>query len=117
LHYGPGRRRRVGAAPLPAHGRHELRFASAYDGPFNWVGGVYYADENLDELYTSGFNGSFGPAFSVLWVPYKQEVETLGIFAQGDYAVNDKVKIVAGLRMLRTKREELPRRKHGNVPL
>ena len=26
-------------------------------------------------------------------------------------------KIVAGLRMLRTKREELPRRKHGNVPL
>ncbi len=26
-------------------------------------------------------------------------------------------KIVQGLRMLRTKREELPRRKHGNVPL
>jgi acetyl-CoA carboxylase carboxyltransferase component len=26
-------------------------------------------------------------------------------------------KIVAGLRMLRTKREELPRRKHGNTPL
>ena len=26
-------------------------------------------------------------------------------------------KIVAGLRMLRTKREELPRRKHGNMPL
>jgi acetyl-CoA carboxylase carboxyltransferase component len=26
-------------------------------------------------------------------------------------------KLVAGLRMLATKREELPRRKHGNVPL
>ena len=26
-------------------------------------------------------------------------------------------KIVAGLAMLRTKREELPRRKHGNMPL
>jgi acetyl-CoA carboxylase carboxyltransferase component len=26
-------------------------------------------------------------------------------------------KIVAGLDMLRTKREELPKRKHGNVPL
>jgi acetyl-CoA carboxylase carboxyltransferase component len=26
-------------------------------------------------------------------------------------------KIVAGLRLLRTKREELPQRKHGNVPL
>jgi acetyl-CoA carboxylase carboxyltransferase component len=28
-----------------------------------------------------------------------------------------RVKIVAGLAMLRTKREELPRRKHGNMPL
>ena len=26
-------------------------------------------------------------------------------------------KLIAGLNMLRTKREELPRRKHGNVPL
>ena len=26
-------------------------------------------------------------------------------------------KLIAGLRMLSTKREELPRRKHGNVPL
>ena len=26
-------------------------------------------------------------------------------------------KIVAGLALLRTKREELPRRKHGNMPL
>jgi acetyl-CoA carboxylase carboxyltransferase component len=26
-------------------------------------------------------------------------------------------KVVAGLRLLRTKREELPRRKHGNMPL
>ena len=28
-----------------------------------------------------------------------------------------RVKLVQGLRMLRSKREELPRRKHGNVPL
>ena len=28
-----------------------------------------------------------------------------------------RIKIVAGLRMLQTKREELPRRKHGNMPL
>jgi acetyl-CoA carboxylase carboxyltransferase component len=26
-------------------------------------------------------------------------------------------KVIAGLRMLQTKREELPRRKHGNMPL
>ena len=28
-----------------------------------------------------------------------------------------RVKLIAGLRMLRTKREELPERKHGNMPL
>jgi acetyl-CoA carboxylase carboxyltransferase component len=28
-----------------------------------------------------------------------------------------RIKLVAGLEMLRSKREELPRRKHGNVPL
>ncbi len=28
-----------------------------------------------------------------------------------------RVKLIAGLHMLRTKREELPRRKHGNMPL
>ncbi len=28
-----------------------------------------------------------------------------------------RVKLIAGMRLLRTKREELPRRKHGNIPL
>jgi acetyl-CoA carboxylase carboxyltransferase component len=28
-----------------------------------------------------------------------------------------RVKLVAGLKMLKSKREELPRRKHGNTPL
>ncbi|MEM8747912.1 MAG: carboxyl transferase domain-containing protein, partial [Actinomycetota bacterium] len=31
--------------------------------------------------------------------------------------IDTRKKLVAGLRMLATKREELPRRKHGNVPL
>ena len=28
-----------------------------------------------------------------------------------------RVKLIAGLEMLRSKREELPQRKHGNIPL
>ncbi|MEZ5238935.1 MAG: hypothetical protein R2716_08270 [Microthrixaceae bacterium] len=28
-----------------------------------------------------------------------------------------RIKLIAGLEMLRTKREELPNRKHGNMPL
>ena len=77
---------------------HEVRLASTGEGPFNWVTGVYYSNENLDELYTSGFAGSNGPAFALLRVPYQQEAETFGVFAQGDYAVTDQVNIIAGLR-------------------
>ena len=28
-----------------------------------------------------------------------------------------RIKLVAGLELLRTKREQLPQRKHGNIPL
>ena len=28
-----------------------------------------------------------------------------------------RIKLIAGLELLRSKREELPKRKHGNVPL
>ncbi|MFI5043523.1 MAG: carboxyl transferase domain-containing protein, partial [Acidimicrobiales bacterium] len=28
-----------------------------------------------------------------------------------------RIKLIAGLELLRTKREELPNRKHGNIPL
>ncbi len=77
---------------------HEVRLASNDDGPFSWVTGLYYASEKLDELYTSGFAASNGPAFAVLYVPYKQEAETFGVFAQGEYAVDDKLKVIAGLR-------------------
>jgi acetyl-CoA carboxylase carboxyltransferase component len=28
-----------------------------------------------------------------------------------------RIKIIAGLEMLKSKREELPHRKHGNIPL
>ena len=66
--------------------------------------------------------------------PHKQEsmllqLQSLGAgviepaFAAGVQLIRSKVllncrqKIVQGLRMLRSKREELPRRKHGNVPL
>ncbi len=77
---------------------HELRLASQGDGPFTWVTGLYYAHEKLDELYTSGFAASNGPAFAVLYVPYKQKAETFGVFGQGEYAVNERLKVIAGLR-------------------
>jgi outer membrane receptor protein involved in Fe transport len=77
---------------------HELRFASDYSGPFNWVGGLYYSEEELKEIYASDFAASFGPGFGSVRTPYRQNVETRGVFAQGDLALSDRVKLVAGVR-------------------
>jgi iron complex outermembrane recepter protein len=77
---------------------HELRFASDYDGPFNWVGGLYYSDEELKEIYASDFADSIAPGFGSVRTPYQQNVETLGVFAQGDISLSDRVKLIAGVR-------------------
>ncbi|MCP3992492.1 MAG: methylmalonyl-CoA carboxyltransferase, partial [Actinomycetia bacterium] len=54
---------------------------------------------------------------------YKEQFANPWIAAERGY-VDDVIdpadtrrKIIAGLDMLRSKREELPKRKHGNVPL
>jgi len=75
---------------------HELRLAGSTD-KLNWVGGLYYSDEDLSELYQSDFVASFGPGFAVT-TPYDQHVRTMAAYVHGDYAVSDLVTIVAGLR-------------------
>jgi iron complex outermembrane recepter protein len=77
---------------------HELRFASETGGAFDWVGGVYYSEEKLREIYSSDFAASFGPGFGSVRTPYRQKVETLGVFAQGDLALSDRFKLIAGVR-------------------
>ncbi|MEO1135127.1 MAG: TonB-dependent receptor [Pseudomonadota bacterium] len=75
---------------------HELR-ASGQSGRLNWVGGVYYSEEDLNELYQSDFVASFGPGFAVS-TPYQQKVRTAASYLHGDYEISDLVTIVAGLR-------------------
>jgi outer membrane receptor protein involved in Fe transport len=75
---------------------HELRIAGEADR-LNWVGGVYYSEEDLNELYQSDFAASFGPGFAVS-TPYRQKVRTMAAYVHGDYALTDLVSIVAGLR-------------------
>jgi iron complex outermembrane recepter protein len=75
---------------------HELR-ASGETGRFNWVGGLYYSQEDLNELYQSDFAASFGPGFAVS-TPYKQKVRTMAAYIHGGYALTDALTIIAGLR-------------------
>lgn len=75
---------------------HELRL-SGETGRLNWVGGLYYSKEDLNELYQSDFVASFGPGFAVT-TPYNQNARTLAAYFHGDYALTDVFSIVAGLR-------------------
>lgn len=77
---------------------HELRLASQGEGPFSWIVGAYYATEDLDEDYNSGFGASFGPGFDQVRTPYQQEVETLAFFGQAEYRFAPLWNVVAGLR-------------------
>lgn len=77
---------------------HELRLRSTDEGPFSWITGVYFATEELHEIYNSGFAASFGPGFDSVRTPYSQEVETLAFFGQTEYRFDPQWNVVAGLR-------------------
>ncbi|MEM8987980.1 MAG: TonB-dependent receptor [Pseudomonadota bacterium] len=76
---------------------HEARLQSTTDSPFQWIAGLYYAEEELDEIYRSDFveDGINGLA---VFTPYSQEVETIGVFAQADYQITPLLKLIAGAR-------------------
>lgn len=73
----------------------ELRLASNDDGPFTWVGGLYYAHQSLDEDFDSDFWQSLG---FVTQTTYNQHVDTAAIFGQTEYQFTDQLKLVTGLR-------------------
>ncbi len=75
---------------------HELRL-SGETGALNWVGGVYYSEEDLGELYQSDFVASFGPGFAVT-TPYNQNVRTMAAYVHGEYELSPLVSVIAGLR-------------------
>ncbi len=75
----------------------EVRLVSNTDSALQWVTGVFYADQDLDEVYQSDFVASFGPGFAVT-TPYNQNVETIGIYGQFDYQISEKFSFSGGLR-------------------
>ncbi len=78
--------------------QHEIRLQSPGDEAFDWIVGLYYAKEDLRDHYQSDFADSFGPAFGYVSTPYRQEVETLGVFGQIEYQITPTLNFVGGLR-------------------
>jgi iron complex outermembrane receptor protein len=73
----------------------ELRLSSNTPGPLDWVTGVYYSKEKLDEDFYSDFQDVFG---FVAKTSYKQEAESLGVFGQSGYRLTDDLRLITGLR-------------------
>ena len=70
----------------------ELRLTSTTDGPLDWIVGFYYAEDNLDannEYIFFGFE---------TFQTFDQKQESIAVFANVGYQINEQFKISAGLR-------------------
>jgi iron complex outermembrane recepter protein len=74
----------------------ELRLSGETDR-LRWVGGLYYSNEDLNEVYQSDFAASFGPGFAVT-TPYNQDARTLAAYLHTDFNITDAITIIAGIR-------------------
>ncbi|MDE1150381.1 MAG: TonB-dependent receptor [Azospirillaceae bacterium] len=73
----------------------ELRVASTTADKLQWVGGIYYSHETLREAFLSDFSDNYG---FIANTRYHQTEQSIAGFGQVDYAVTDKLKLIAGLR-------------------
>lgn len=73
----------------------ELRLASRADGRLQWVAGVFYSNEDLHEKFYSDLTDRLG---GIAVTQYEQVVNSVGVFAQGNYQITDQLKATLGVR-------------------
>jgi iron complex outermembrane receptor protein len=73
----------------------ELRVASTGSGPWQWVTGVFYSNEDLHENFYSDLTDRLG---GIAITTYEQVANSVGVFAQGGYQITDAVKAIVGVR-------------------
>jgi iron complex outermembrane recepter protein len=81
----------------------ELRIASNGTGPFGWVGGVFYSNQNLTENFYSDFSDAnigfpAGTSPDIVSTSYDQNAHSIGEFGQINYRFNDALKATLGVR-------------------
>ena len=86
----------------------ELRAASTGEGPFKWVGGLFYSHfQSVWNLYTAVENpsayvdlGTFGPATTAaIWnLTNPTTISQYAAFGEGTYALTSHLKATVGLR-------------------
>ncbi|SFU77973.1 TonB-dependent receptor [Pseudoduganella namucuonensis] len=78
----------------------DLRFSSSFDGPFQFIAGVYHQRDNVDigTTYTI-FGGP--PVLPILGQRYHQERRSHAAYVDGTYDVDERVTVYGGLRYTR----------------
>ena len=82
----------------------EFRMTSEFDGPFNFVAGAAYYEEDVDFVVFGGlgFLSLFGLGtdfYSIAEIQAStQERESTALYIDGSYDVNDRLKLTVGLR-------------------
>ncbi|TFW30350.1 TonB-dependent receptor [Duganella callida] len=92
---------------LPNHKQfsQEFRAESNYSGPLQWIGGLYFFDENI-QIDSISFN-SFAPG-NPQNIPYAiqyQKTKSWAAFGSLNYTVSDKLKVRGGLRYTNDKKD------------
>lgn len=92
---------------------HETRYLSKFDGPFNFVAGVFYSDEDIDHNSFSLKPGLItflgAPAFldEIQWWNFDRvnKQTEWSLFGEAYYSFNDKFKATLGLRYFDARKE------------
>ncbi len=81
----------------------ELRLSSSGPGPFQWLAGLYYSHDGVDNMSYTNFAQNYEVAplnpTPVFFDTYtSQTTETEAVFAHAEYAFNSEWKVIAGVR-------------------
>ena len=97
---------------LPDHGQftQEFRVESSGTGPLQWIGGLFYFDENI-QIDSINFN-SFTPGnpMNPDYARQTQDSKAYALFGSVNYTVSERVKVRGGLRYTKDKKDFSARR-------
>ena len=92
-------------------------YGKALDSRLDWIGGLYYFNEEGHDGLSSGATKQLFPLSPTLSVQDGQaRNKSVGAFAQATYAVMDNLKFTAGIRYTKDKRQLISRTRTGFPP-
>jgi iron complex outermembrane receptor protein len=97
---------------------HEFQvYGKALDNKLDWIGGLFYFNEKARDGLASGAQLNLFPLSRTQSVQDGQALnKSVGAFAQVSYAVMDELKVTAGIRYTKDKRQLITRNRAGFPP-